>query len=75
MSVRKRKGGNRGKSERGKNLQMKQEIENIPFKFYLQDLVLVKTEMQILELLTLYLQLFLLQIFFLLILACLFFVF
>ena len=54
---------------------MKQEIENIPFKFYLQDLVLVKTEMQILELLTLYLQLFLLQIFFLLILACLFFVF
>ena len=53
MSVRKRKGGNRGKSERGKNLQMKQEIENIPFKFYLQDLVLVKTEMQILELLTL----------------------
>ena len=75
MSVRKRKGGNRGKSERGKNLQMKQEIENIPFKFYLQDLVLVKTEMQILKLLTLYLQLFLLQIFFLLILACLFFVF
>ena len=75
MSVRKRKGGNRGKSERGKNLQMKQEIENIPFKFYLQDLVLVKTEMQILELLTLYLQLFLLQIFFLLILAGLFFVF
>ena len=74
MSVRKRKGGNRGKSERGKNLQMKQEIENIPFKFYLQDLVLVKTEMQILELLTLYLQLFL-QIFFLLILAGLFFVF
>ena len=59
MSVRKRKGGNRGKSERGKNLQMKQEIENISFKFYLQGLVLVKTEMQILELLTLYLQLFL----------------
>ena len=75
MSVRKRKGGNRGKSERGKNLQMKQEIENISFKFYLQGLVLVKTEMQILELLTLYLQLFLLQIFFLLILAGLFFVF
>ena len=74
MSVRKRKGGNRGKSERGKNLQMKQEIENISFKFYLQGLVLVKTEMQILELLTLYLQLFL-QIFFLLILAGLFFVF
>ena len=54
---------------------MKQEIENISFKFYLQGLVLVKTEMQILELLTLYLQLFLLQIFFLLILAGLFFVF
>ena len=42
--------GRRGKcrtKERGKNFQMKEENENISFNFYLQVLVLVKTEMQI----------------------------
>ena len=37
----------RGKKEQGKIFQMKEKNENILFNFYLQVLVLVKTEMQI----------------------------
>ena len=63
-----------GTKEREKVFQMKEENENISFNFYLQVLVLVKTEMQIqlhnvIELLTLFFSFFL-QIFFLVILAC-----
>ena len=62
----------RGKKEQGKIFQMKEKNENILFNFYLQVLVLVKTEMQIqlckyrtaniIELLTFFLQIFLLVI-------------
>ena len=37
----------RGKKEQGKIFQMKEKNEHILFNFYLQVLVLVKTEMQI----------------------------
>ena len=47
MSTRKGRKGKRGTNERGKNVQMKKENENISFNFYLKVLVLVKTGMQI----------------------------
>ena len=47
MSTRNGGRGKRGTKEQGKNFQMKEENENISFNFYLQVLVLVKTEMQI----------------------------
>ena len=47
MSTRKGRRGKRRTKKRGKNFQMKEENENISFNFYLQVLVLFKTEMQI----------------------------
>ena len=47
MSTRKRRRGKRRKKARGKIFQMTEENENISSNFYLQILVLVKTEMQI----------------------------
>ena len=79
MSTRKERRGKHETKEQGKIFQMKKKNENISFNFYPQVLVLVKTEMQIqpcqyvIELLTFFLHF--LQIFFLVIRACSFFVF
>ena len=47
LSTRKGRRGKCGTKKRGKIFQMKEQNENISFNFYLQVLVLVKTEMQI----------------------------
>ena len=47
MSTRKGRRRKCGTKERRKIFQMKKENENISFNFYLQVLVLIKTEMQI----------------------------
>ena len=47
MSSRKGRRAKRRKNEQGKNVQMKEESENISFNFYLQVLVIVKIKMQI----------------------------
>ena len=47
MSTQNGRRGKCGTMKRGKTFQMKEENENISFNFYLQVLVLVKTEMQI----------------------------
>ena len=49
MSTRKGRKRKREIKKRGKFFQMKGENENISFNFYMQVLVLVKTEMQILQ--------------------------
>ena len=47
MCIQNGKTGKRETKERGKTSQMKEENENISFKFYLQVLVLSITEMRI----------------------------